>query len=242
MPNHVTTRCTVTGPTTDLATFRARMIVTTADEKGEPYTLLDFDKIIPAPAILSQIEESTVSEYGARLVILRAERGAPFETMGIYNTHIQRFRDEVAMRDAPIREVAAAYLAKHPEYETAGRLRLQAILETGFAGWYSWNIANWGTKWNCYSFRPVSDDPLEFLFETAWGFPEPVFAALAREFPALQFKCLTFDEGWNFGGQGYFNPPAGEQAWTRCEATDELYERVYGEKYERDPDDDEATA
>ena len=146
------------------------------------------------------------------------------------------------MRDAPIREVAAAYLAKHPEYETAGRLRLQAILETGFAGWYSWNIANWGTKWNCYSFRPVSDDPLEFLFETAWGFPEPVFAALAREFPALQFKCLTFDEGWNFGGQGYFNPPAGEQAWTRCEATDELYERVYGEKYERDPDDDEAAA
>jgi hypothetical protein len=146
------------------------------------------------------------------------------------------------MLDAPIRDVAAAYLSKNPEYETAGRLRLQAILETGFASWYPWNIENWGTKWNSYSFRHVADEPLEFIFETAWGFPEPVFLAIAREYPTLHFKCLTFDEGWNFGGAGYFNPPAGEPAWAQCTATDELYERVYGEKYVREPDDEEDVA
>jgi hypothetical protein len=165
-----------------LAAFRARMIVATADEKGEPYTLFDFDKIIPAPTILDQIEESTVTEEGACLIILRAEGGECFKIIEWYDTH---FRDDVGMPDAPIDEVAAAYLAKHPEYETAGRLRLQAILETGFAGWYSWNTANWGTKWNSYSFHPVSDDPLEFLFQTAFSFPKPVFAALAREYPSL---------------------------------------------------------
>lgn len=86
-------------------------------------------------------------------------------------------------------------------------------------------------------FRSVSDNPLEFLFKTALDFPEPVFAALVREYPALQFKCLTIDEQWNFGGQGYFNPSVNHSAWAKCEATDELCERVHGgEKYERDPD------
>lgn len=241
MPNHVKTRCTVTGPAESVAAFREQMIVT-AEEEGKSYTRLDFNKAVPSPSILSQIEESTVSEYGARLVILRAERGAPFETMGMYDTHIQRFRADVGMPDAPIREVAAAYLAKHPEYETAGRLRLQAILETGFAGWYSWNVENWGTKWNSYDFEQVSEEPFQFTFDTAWDFPEPVFEALAKRFPTLQFECISFDEGWNFAATGFFNPPAGKAAWKRCDATEELYELVYGEKFQRDPEDETESA
>ena len=237
MPNHVTTRCTVTGPDSDVAAFRARMIVNGTDDKGKPYTLLDFNKIIPAPEALADIVESSSSEYAARLIILRGERGASFETMGIYDTHITRIRADVGMFKEPMYDVAAAYLAKHPDEEEQGRARLRAIMETGFASWYSWNRTHWGTKWNSYSFHPVSDDPLQFLFETAWAFPEPIFEALAREFPFLQFHCLTFDEGWNFGGVGYYNPPEGKHPWGKVEATDELYEQVYGEKYVRDEEE-----
>jgi hypothetical protein len=255
MPNHVTTRCMVTGPTPDIAAFRKQMIIW--DERSElhlqlgfdrlpaeliagieesivsiaanyknGHTRFDFEKIIPAPAILNQVVESTSSELGTWLMILRGER-APFMPISIDDASIRWVRADVGMLDAPMHEVAAAFLQKHPDYEAAGRLRLQALVATGSPGWHSWNIANWGTNGNAYSFRLVSDDPLEFAFNTAWDFPWPVFEALARKFSNLQFKCLTFDESGSFGGEGCFNPINGEQPYQLCEATDELFGRVY---------------
>jgi hypothetical protein len=208
MPNHVTTRCTVIGPSNEVDIFRARMIVTTADKTGK---LFDFNKIIPAPAILDQVEESTVSEFGARLIVLRAERrhpfytgrmydfeeesapseygpplpeqATPYETMGMSAADIPLFRGDLGMPDAPFGEVAAAYLAKYPEYETAGRLRLQATLETGFAGWYSWNIANWGTKWNSYSSVLLAITRSNFCLRRPWIFPSQFLLRLCANTP-----------------------------------------------------------
>lgn len=238
MPNHVTTRCTVVGPDDEIARFRSRMFVPKNNEHDGDSIDFDFGAVIPMPEALQGVEESGTSEYAARLIILRGERGAPFEKMGIYDTHIERIRKDAGLRfDAPMHKVAATYLANHPDEEAQGRKRLIAILETGYASWYPWCIKNWGTKWGAYSYRPVRDVPFEFLFETAWNFPTPVFEALAREFPALSFQCLTFDEGWNFAGTGFFNPPAGEQPFATCDATDELYERVYGEKPEHEDED-----
>jgi hypothetical protein len=189
------------------------MIIKTSDGNGEPYTLFDFDKIITAPSFLKQTEESTTSEYAARLIILRGENRVRPETMGMSDAQIQRIRAEVDMPDAPMGQVAAVFLKIHPEEEAAGRLRLQAILETGYSSWYSWNTANWGTKWNSYSFHPLSEDPLEFCFKTAWSFPWPIFEALAREFPTLQFKCRTTEEMGQFYGEGCFNPGPGERPY-----------------------------
>lgn len=33
--------------------------------------------------------------------------------------------------------------------------------------WYNWNTKYWGTKWNCYSCKKISDT--EYEFQTAWG-------------------------------------------------------------------------
>lgn len=240
MPNHVTTRCTVSGPVSDIAAFRQRCIVTKADDRGQTYTLLDFGSVIPMPAILEG-DESSFAEIGAALIILRAQRGAPFATGGMYKFEVDRVRADVGMPDDSINEVAAAYLAKHPDQEALGRQRLQAVLETGYASWYPWSIKHWGTKWNSYSFRHVADDPLQFIFETAWSFPLPVFEKLATEFPSLRFHCATFDEGWNFAGVGFFNPASGEPSFDLCAATDELHAQVYGHAPERE-DEDESTA
>jgi hypothetical protein len=263
MANNVTTRCTVIGPATDVAAFRERMFIW--DDRSEEFLnwgfhtmsqklirsfppafvkrvteqgghmRFDFERLIPSPALVWQVEESNTSEHGARLILLRGQYVDRTETMGMPKSSIKYYRADVSMPKAPMHEVAAAFLQNNPEYEVAGRARLQALLETGYSGWYSWTIANWGTKRNAYSYRPVSDKPLEFLFDTAWNFPWPVFETLAREFPTLQFKCLSFDEGWGFAGEGCFNPAAGERPFELCDATEELYERVYGKRSDGPP-------
>lgn len=73
-----------------------------------------------------------------------------------------------------------------------------------------------------------SAKPLEFSFKTAWDFPTPVFHEIAETFPDLSFRCTCYDEGGNFAGDGFFNPRQGEKDFAICDATDHLFERVYG--------------
>lgn len=188
--------------------------------------MLDFNAIIPMPAILLDVDESTLAEMGAKMIMYRAERSAPFADHADWAC--QRIREDLGMKGEPINDVAAAYLEKHPAAAEQGRKRLQAILETGFASWYPWAIANWGTKWDAFRFAETGEDPYSFRFETAWSFPLPVFNAIAARYPDLAFDCATYDEGDNFAGEGWFNPPGSEQAFSIGKATDALYERVYG--------------
>lgn len=247
MPNHVTSRCVITGPAADVARFRERMIVTKmeepqeswrADRKPQPYTTFDFDAIIPMPEVLRRAEDSTAAEEGMALITARGERGAPFATYGLYDARIAWIRAEAGLpANTAISAVAAAFLKKHPRWEEAGKARMQALTETGFASWYPWSIANWGTKWGAYSFSLVADEPLSIKFDTAWNFPTPVFEALTVAFPTLTFDCICFDEGWNFAGEGVF--AAAGTTFRKVKATDAMYERVYLRKPERDEDDDD---
>jgi hypothetical protein len=141
-------------------------------------------------------------------------------------------RQDLAMPKGPLRELAKAWLAKYPEFRDHGQKRLRAFIETGFPDWYEWSIHHWGSKWNAYHVRIATTEPLEFYFDTAWNFPLPVFAAIAARFPKLAFRCTCFDEGWNFAGDGFFNPPSGQCGFSVCDATPELYEHVYGESWQ----------
>lgn len=235
MPNHVTTRCLITGPADEIMRFKTEMIGKDKDDSGE-WTLLDFNKAIPMPDCLKTAEEGSVAQEGAALVLLRGEGGAPYATAGLYETRIKRIREECGLPEPlkqPIDKVAAAYLALNPEYERQGRQRLANVAATGFASWYPWAIENWGTKWNSYSFEIVQEhrSKLEITFNTAWSFPEPVFRKIAELFPKLKFDCAAFDEGWGFAAVGAFN---GEPAFTHVEPTDTIYEFVYGEAPERE--------
>lgn len=237
MPNHVTSRCTVTGPAEDIVALRAQIFSLDEDQN----LFFDFDKIIPMPVMLRKVEESNVSKQGAALIKLRADCNshAPFAFGELYDFEVKRIRADVEMPTEHIQAVAKAYLTKHPEFEIKGAQRLQAILETGFASWYPWALENWGTKWGAYDFELLSDEPLLFKFETAWSFPIPVFTTLAYAFPSLKFDCVTYDDGANFAGRGFFNPAPGDEPFDLCDATDELYELAYGCKPERDEDDAE---
>lgn len=244
MPNHVTSRCVITGPADEVARFRERMIVTkleerephwAADRQPQWFTTFDFGQIIPMPASIEASEASTAAEEGAVLIALRGDRGAPFATGGLYSNRIDWIRAEAGLDPrAHIADVAAAFLEKHPKWEAAGRTRLQALIDTGHTDWYSWSIAHWGTKWGAYDFAVEGEVPLTIKFDTAWSFPTPVFTALAAEFPTLTFDVVCFDEGWNFAGVGAFGVVS---TYAEVKATDELYERVYGRKPESDEDE-----
>ncbi len=74
------------------------------------------------------------------------------------------------------------------------------IEKYGYANWYDWRIANWGTKWNAYE-TFVDWDAHQIFFQTAWSAPEPVIHALHEAFPGVEFEWLYADEdcGHNIG-------------------------------------------
>jgi len=78
--------------------------------------------------------------------------------------------------------------------------------------WEGWAVEHWGTKWNAQSvdMRDERPDRFWFQFMTAWDFPTPVFAALAREFPALVFEGSAYEESGEFELAGQIN---GDNSW-----------------------------
>ncbi|WP_394941159.1 hypothetical protein [Psychromicrobium sp. YIM B11713] len=75
--------------------------------------------------------------------------------------------------------------------------------EQGVICWYSWNIANWGTKWNGYKFdiEQVDDDVAQLRFDTAWSHPFPIVKALSEKFSDVLIEVSFADEnlGYNLG-------------------------------------------
>lgn len=66
--------------------------------------------------------------------------------------------------------------------------------------WMSWQIENWGTKWNAYDQTcGIADGKAFIQFDTAWSVPYPVMAAFANKFN-VPFEHRYFDEGHNFWG------------------------------------------
>ena len=71
--------------------------------------------------------------------------------------------------------------------------------------WYSWNTANWGTKWNaCSGSVNKTEDGLVLLFETAWALPIPIIEAIemmiADDFPDLKIYGEFLEEGYAVAG------------------------------------------
>ncbi len=69
--------------------------------------------------------------------------------------------------------------------------------------WHSWNVLNWGTKWNCYDQScgiGYSDKELAWIqFNTAWSPPRPIIVAFANRFK-IPFEYQYCCEGPEFWG------------------------------------------
>lgn len=74
----------------------------------------------------------------------------------------------------------------------------------GFPDWYAWAIANWGVKWDLANdWDPLVVEDSEFLeynFDTAWGPPTGICAALRERFPELDISWLYAEPGCQCSG------------------------------------------
>ena len=78
------------------------------------------------------------------------------------------------------------------EQETA----VSFLEKYGFRDWYSWAVANWGTKWGCYD-QDLEADQINFT--TAWDtLSDDVLDRLAKHFPNMIFYYEE-EQGW--GGE-----------------------------------------
>ena len=237
MPNHVTHRVKVTGPADALAEFRATCIrrIKERDFQGnevESEPTLDFNTLVPMPECIKATERSSNSSMG--LFALGVNGGG----FGVDYLTIKWVRDLGITTREQFREYVER---EHPKAIEAAQASLKAVEETGFADWYNWSIANWGTKWNAYSYSEVNapgeSGRMEFVFDTAWSTPEPIFAAIAERFPTLSFDVAGFDEGWGFAVAGRIE--GGECNLECVDADATMYALVYGEAPETDDDDDD---
>lgn len=74
--------------------------------------------------------------------------------------------------------------------------------------WYNWNVANWGTKWNCsevWHDRTTEEiteaGRTSYNFDTAWSPAERVVAALAEQFPTLAITHRYCEGGMGYAGE-----------------------------------------
>jgi hypothetical protein len=81
------------------------------------------------------------------------------------------------------------------------------IAEFGFDEWYGWNVANWGTKWDCNTrhtgIETNEDTVLQVSFDSAWSPPIKWLDKVQKDFPTLNFKLTFSEEGCGFCGMVY---------------------------------------
>ena len=114
--------------------------------------------------------------------------------------------------------------------------------------WYNWNVANWGTKWNCGEVwhdrtteQITEAGTTSYNFDTAWSPASPVIEALAEQFPTLTITHRYCEAGMGFAGEvvyerGSFvsqdeyssgNDSFPDEAWIANEDGSRGYERDY---------------
>ena len=84
------------------------------------------------------------------------------------------------------------------------------VPQPNFAGdsdWYSWNIENWGTKWDlgqvCIDDSEI--DSISFSFSTAWAPPINAFETWARSQDNITFNLDYFEPGCAFVGTAIYD-------------------------------------
>jgi hypothetical protein len=67
--------------------------------------------------------------------------------------------------------------------------------------WYSWNIANWGTKWDaCDPVVDEDDKKVNIHFQTAWAPPKEWMVTVSKKFPELTFEVACCECGMDYHG------------------------------------------
>jgi hypothetical protein len=77
----------------------------------------------------------------------------------------------------------------------------EALIEKyGASDWYSWNVTNWGTKWNCDAQDYVREDnTIRFWFDSAWSPPVALYEFIESE--GFSVRASYYEPGMCFVGE-----------------------------------------
>jgi hypothetical protein len=222
MPNWCTNRLSVSGHAAQISAFKARYIVTDADGK----TAFDFERIVPMPPALLNTEHL----YEAQIGLAALDR---IDIPGIDRVRATQLwraeRDGIAVEDFP-----EYLLHKYPDCLDKARGATRLFEATGHISWYDWAVDNWGTKWNARAFHESFDQPdeFEFIFDTAWSAPMPIYQALFNLLPDLTFEFAGIEAMMDFAYHGAIAKGAFHCEFT--DAGDDAYHAVFGVYPDRD--------
>lgn len=181
MPNHITNIISFTGPTERIEELKSKI-------RGKEDEAIDFNKIIPRPDSLD-ITSGTSTDFGVAVLLLK-EKNDPSKLIPVLNYPWAKAENLNTV------EKLADYLVETGKADLEhGRIALENIEKHGHQDWYSWSIANWGTKWNAYSIREEDD---KIFFDTAWSTPTPIIEKISNMFPDVTITIQFADEDFGF--------------------------------------------
>lgn len=190
MPNWCENQLSIEGPQHTIATIVQKCGI----DKGT----FDFNGVVPMPAELD-IPSSSSIDFGREALYGDWEKVLAFDWVR------KRIADTTgaipASREDFLTAITRAGLTEMIDLEN-GRKAQSNLDRFGYADWYDWCIANWGTKWNAYSveINELSERRIKLSFETAWTPPVPVIAKLCSTFPDVEVCMHYFESGCWFAG------------------------------------------
>ena len=110
--------------------------------------------------------------------------------------HAKPFQDLLPCPQELLDTPATFSSEKMPDHE------VKNVEKYGHANWYSWRVANWGTKWDARVEDFDDSDPNQayVYFETAWSPPVEFMKWFVSQHPDAYFRNEYDEEGMHFEG------------------------------------------
>lgn len=181
MPNHIQCRLKFIGEEEQIKSVRNH-IKGEFDDKTPMQ--IDFGKIVPIP------KELDISIHlGIETMVKNALK------MDNHSNEI------IAMLESRNRQKSPSPLTLTDEDWGLFIQCLNNVRKYGHVYWYTFNVKNWGTKWNAYQQNDTRDTEDTIYFQTAWSAPVDLIGKLHAMFPNVEM-CFTYadeDSGSNTG-------------------------------------------
>lgn len=166
---------------------------TSKNKNGENY--FDFNKIIPRPERLN-LTEGSITDEAIKYVLYkmpierrdfilnkihRTFKWLENDNISELNKTKERFENKLKNDNKDDFDYVDFKKFNINSFEDLGNAYINNIIDYGYATWYDWSIENWGTKWGAMESKIIKGkNYVEFIFETAWATPLPIFEKLSN--------------------------------------------------------------